>query len=62
MTRRRRPGPPLVELAQVGNGWINAFGIPDMTTPWGGRARSGRGLGAAGIESFTEDKTVLMMF
>jgi acyl-CoA reductase-like NAD-dependent aldehyde dehydrogenase len=49
---------------KVGNVWINAFGIPDMTTPWGGRAGSGLGreLGAAGIESYTEEKTVQMMF
>jgi acyl-CoA reductase-like NAD-dependent aldehyde dehydrogenase len=49
---------------RVGNVWINAFGIPDMTTPWGGRAGSGLGreLGAAGIESYTEEKTVQMMF
>lgn len=49
---------------QVGNVWINAFGIPDMTTPWGGRGGSGLGreLGAAGIESYTEEKTVQMMF
>ena len=35
---------------KVGNVWINAFGIPDMTTPWGGRAGSGLGreLGARG--------------
>ena len=49
---------------KVGNVWINAFGIPDMTTPWGGRAGSGLGreLGPAGIESYTEEKTVQMMF
>lgn len=49
---------------RVGNVWINAFGIPDMTTPWGGRAGSGLGreLGATGIESYTEEKTVQMMF
>lgn len=49
---------------RVGNVWINAFGIPDMTTPWGGRAGSGLGreLGPAGIESYTEEKTVQMMF
>ncbi len=49
---------------RVGNVWINAFGIPDMTTPWGGRAGSGVGreLGAAGIECYTEEKTVQMMF
>ena len=48
----------------VGNVWINAFGIPDMTTPWGGKAGSGLGreLGPAGIESYTEEKTVQMMF
>ena len=49
---------------RVGNVWINAFGIPDMTTPWGGRGGSGLGreLGPAGIESYTEEKTVQMMF
>ncbi|MBM9461767.1 aldehyde dehydrogenase family protein [Nocardioides sp. zg-536] len=49
---------------RVGNVWINAFGIPDMTTPWGGRAGSGVGreLGPAGIECYTEEKTVQMMF
>ncbi|MFA6574587.1 MAG: aldehyde dehydrogenase family protein [Nocardioides sp.] len=49
---------------QVGNVWINAFGIPDLTTPWGGRAGSGLGreLGPAGIEAYTEEKTVQMMF
>ncbi|WP_030515333.1 aldehyde dehydrogenase family protein [Nocardia sp. NRRL WC-3656] len=49
---------------RVGNVWINAFGIPDMTTPWGGRAGSGIGreLGPAGIEAYTEVKTVQMMF
>ncbi len=49
---------------RVGNVWINAFGIPDMTTPWGGRAGSGVGreLGPAGIEAYTEEKTVQMMF
>ncbi|SDE03560.1 betaine-aldehyde dehydrogenase [Paracoccus isoporae] len=48
----------------VGNVWINAFGIPDMTTPWGGRGGSGLGreMGPAGIESYTEEKTVQMMF
>ena len=48
----------------VGNVWINAFGIPDMTTPWGGRAGSGLGreLGPHGIEAYTEEKTVQMMF
>jgi betaine-aldehyde dehydrogenase len=48
----------------VGNVWINAFGIPDMTTPWGGRAGSGLGreLGPQGIEAYTEEKTVQMMF
>ncbi|HKT05819.1 MAG TPA: aldehyde dehydrogenase family protein [Rugosimonospora sp.] len=49
---------------RVGNVWINGFGIPDMTTPWGGRAGSGLGreLGPAGIEAYTEEKTVQMMF
>ncbi|WP_308188565.1 aldehyde dehydrogenase family protein [Nocardia spumae] len=49
---------------RVGNVWINAFGIPDMTTPWGGRAGSGIGreLGPAGIGAYTEEKTVQMMF
>ncbi|CAM3007813.1 aldehyde dehydrogenase family protein [Skermania piniformis] len=49
---------------RVGNVWINGFGIPDMTTPWGGRAGSGLGreLGPAGIESYTEEKTVQMLF
>ncbi|NKY49601.1 aldehyde dehydrogenase family protein [Nocardia vermiculata] len=49
---------------RVGNVWINAFGIPDMTTPWGGQGGSGIGreLGPAGIEAYTEEKTVQMMF
>jgi len=49
---------------RLGNVWINAFGIPDMTTPWGGCAGSGVGreLGPAGIESYTEEKTIQMMF
>ena len=49
---------------RVGNVWINAFGMPDMTTPWGGRGGSGVGreLGPAGIEAYTEEKTVQMMF
>jgi len=49
---------------RVGNVWVNAFGIPDMTTPWGGRNASGLGreLGPAGIEAYTEEKTVQMMF
>lgn len=49
---------------QVGNVWVNAFGIPDMTTPWGGRGGSGLGreLGPQGIEAYTEEKTVQMMF
>ena len=49
---------------RVGNVWVNAFGIPDMTTPWGGRGGSGIGreLGEAGILAYTEEKTVQMMY
>lgn len=49
---------------RVGNVWINAYGMPDMTTPWGGRGGSGIGreMGAAGIEGFTQEKSVQMIY
>ncbi|WP_460773699.1 aldehyde dehydrogenase family protein [Microbacterium sp. GXF7504] len=49
---------------RVGNVWVNGYGMPDMTTPWGGRGGSGIGreLGPAGIESYTEEKSVQLLF
>lgn len=50
----------VTEQLRVGMVWINGWGVPDPSLPWGGREASGIGreLGRSGIEADTEEKTV----
>ncbi|GAA5056001.1 aldehyde dehydrogenase family protein [Nocardia callitridis] len=50
----------VTERLRVGTVWVNGWGVPDPSLPWGGRAASGIGreLGRSGIEGDTEEKTV----
>ncbi|MET8650505.1 aldehyde dehydrogenase family protein [Nocardia aurea] len=50
----------VTEKLRVGTVWVNGWGVPDPSLPWGGRGGSGIGreLGRSGIEADTEEKTV----
>ncbi|TQF74937.1 aldehyde dehydrogenase family protein [Rhodococcus spelaei] len=50
----------VIARLRVGTVWVNGWGVPDPSLPWGGRGASGIGreLGQAGVEAFTEEKTV----
>ncbi|MGB3771072.1 MAG: aldehyde dehydrogenase family protein [Rhodococcus sp. (in: high G+C Gram-positive bacteria)] len=54
----------VVEKLRVGTVWVNGWGVPDPSLPWGGRGGSGVGreLGASGLEGETEEKTVHIGF
>ncbi len=50
----------VIPQLRVGTVWVNGWGVPDPSLPWGGREASGIGreLGRSGLEAFTEEKTV----
>jgi acyl-CoA reductase-like NAD-dependent aldehyde dehydrogenase len=60
-TRDRATAYHVASRITAGSVAINGFG-PDVTVPWGGRARSGWGRegGAEGIQEFTELKQILV--
>lgn len=54
----------MIPQLRVGTVWVNGWGVPDPSLPWGGREASGIGreLGVSGLEAFTEEKTVHLGF
>ena len=54
----------VIPQLKVGTVWVNGWGVPDPSLPWGGREGSGIGreLGVSGLEAFTEEKTVHLGF
>lgn len=54
----------VIPQLRVGTVWVNGWGVPDPSLPWGGREASGIGreLGVSGLEAFTEEKTVHLGF
>ena len=54
----------VIPQLRVGTVWVNGWGVPDPSLPWGGREGNGIGreLGVSGLEAFTEEKTVHLGF
>ncbi|MCD2107905.1 aldehyde dehydrogenase family protein [Rhodococcus erythropolis] len=54
----------VIPQLRVGMIWVNGWGVPDPSLPWGGREASGIGreLGRSGLDAFTEEKTVHLAF
>ncbi|MDG3015297.1 aldehyde dehydrogenase family protein [Speluncibacter jeojiensis] len=52
----------IIPQLRVGTVWVNGWGVPDVSLPWGGRGGSGIGreLGQSGLEAYTEEKTVYL--
>ncbi len=52
----------LIPRLRVGTVWVNGWGVPDVSMPWGGRGASGIGreLGESGLHACTEEKTVYL--
>ncbi|WP_342671536.1 aldehyde dehydrogenase family protein [Rhodococcus phenolicus] len=46
----------VIPQLRVGTVWVNGWGVPDPSLPWGGREVSG--IGRSGLEAFVEVKTV----
>ncbi|GAC56362.1 putative aldehyde dehydrogenase [Gordonia hirsuta DSM 44140 = NBRC 16056] len=54
----------VIPKLRVGMVWVNGWGVPEPSLPWGGREASGYGreLGKSGILANTEEKTVHLAF
>lgn len=54
----------IAHALRAGTVWINGGGTPDPRTAWGGRGKSGLGkeLGWAGIEAYTDEKVVNILY